>query len=546
MKRALLGIVVWAACSSAPAAPTPPDLAKLGAPGIAALDPARLEANTKFLSSDALAGREPGGAGDARAEEFIADQMTAIGLTPGGEAGTYFQTVQLRRADRDDAASELVIHGAGGDLALVQDKDAQIWAEPRDGNVAIDLAPLVFVGYGISMPGYDDLTGVDVRGAIAVIYSGAPRTISGRTLDSAEHAVLSDIKPRTIALRERGARAVIAIFDPVRAVLTPFDTWLPKVVGPSMAWMERGAVGSLPVLPLVTIGEAGADRIAGGPKLHAIWQQLDRGVVTRLSLEATATLHIRSTLKDITSRNVIGVLRGRDPSAGTVIYTAHHDHLGVGPPIDGDAIYNGAMDNAIGCAGILEIARAFAALPERPRRDILFVAVTAEEKGLLGSDYYAAHPTVPLANLVANINIDGLGGLWEPHDMVPLGAEHSTLAAHAAAAAAALGFQISADPEPAQVAFIRSDQYSFAKRGVVATFPDSGYLDAHGSRDVNRATSDNWGVTRYHKPSDVWFPGIHAEWAEREAAFDFLFGLSVAIGAERPHWNSGDVFATMH
>jgi len=313
-----------------------------------------------------------------------------------------------------------------------------------------------------------------------------------------------------------------------------------------MAWMEHGAVGSLPVLPMVTIGEAGADRLAGGPKFHKIWAELDRGVVSRLSLEATATLRIHSSLKDITSRNVIGRLRGTDPSAGSVIYTAHHDHLGVGPPVDGDAIYNGALDNAIGCAGILEIARAFAALPQRPRRDILFIAVAGEEKGLLGSDYYASHPTVPLASIAANINIDGLNGLWQPHDVVPLGAEHSaTLAAHAAAAADALGYRISPDPEPAEVAFIRSDQYSFAKRGVVAAFPGSGYLDEHGGLEVNRAISDDWSVHRYHKPSDVWFPGVHADWALREAAFDFLFGLSVAIAAERPHWNAGDVFATM-
>jgi Peptidase family M28 len=542
VKRAL---VLLAACSTPAATPKPPDLGKLGAPGIAAFDPARLEATTKFLSSDDLRGREPGSEGDATAEQFIADQMKAIGLEPGGDDGTYFQTMQLRRADRVDASTELVIHGPGGDLALVQDKDAQIWAEPRDGNVAID-APLVFVGYGLAVPGYDDLDGVDVRGAIAVIYGGAPRTINNRTLDSAEHAVLSDIKPRTIALRDRGARAVIAIFDPVRAELTPFELWMPKVHGPSMAWMEHGAVGSLPVLPMVTIGEAGADRLGGGPKLHKIWEQLDRGVVSRLSLEATATLRIHSTLKDITSRNVIGRLRGSDPSAGTVIYTAHHDHLGVGPAVDGDTIYNGALDNAIGCAGILEIARAFAALPLRPRRDILFIAVAGEEKGLLGSDYYASHPTVPLANIAANINIDGLNGLWEPHDVVPLGAEHSaTLAAHASAAAAALGYRISPDPEPAEVAFIRSDQYSFAKRGVVAAFPGSGYLDEHGGLEVNRAIADDWSVHRYHKPSDVWFPGVHAEWALREAAFDFLFGLSVAIAAERPHWNAGDVFATM-
>ncbi|HET9993147.1 MAG TPA: M28 family peptidase, partial [Kofleriaceae bacterium] len=445
MKRALL---VVAACSAPVHVPRDIGLRERGAAGLAALDPARLEAATKFLSSDELAGREPGTPGDALAERYLADQMKAIGLEPGGEAGGYFQTVPLRRADRDEAHSSLVITTAAGPIAFAQGTDAQLWAEPRNAAVAID-APLAFVGYGISTAGYDDLAGVDLHGKIAVIYSGAPRAIANRTLDSAEHAVLADTKPRSVALRDRGAVAMIVIFDPVRAEQTPFESWLPKVIGPSMAWTERGEVGSLPVLPQVTIGEAGAERIA--PGIHEIWKQLDRGIVARPALAGTAALRVTSALRDITSRNVLGLLRGRDPRAGTVIYTAHHDHLGVGPPSDGDAIYNGALDNAIGCAGMLEVARAFAALPERPLRTILFVAVTGEEKGLLGSDYYATHPTIPLAELVANINLDGLGGLWEPHDMVPLGAEHSTLAAHAAAAAAALGFAISPDPEPAQV-----------------------------------------------------------------------------------------------
>ena len=206
-------------------------------------------------------------------------------------------------------------------------------------------------------------------------------------------------------------------------------------------------------------------------------------------------------------------------------------------------IYNGALDNAIGCAGLLEIARAFAALPERPRRSILFLSVTGEEQGLLGSDYFAAHPTIPFHDLAADINLDGLGGLWELHDVVALGAEHSSLARDAAAAAAALGFAVSADPEPGEVAFIRSDQYSFAKRGIPSAFPDAGFLDAIGTRKHNRGLNSAWAAMRYHRPNDEWFDGVHAEWAAQLAAFEFLFGLSAAIAPERPHWNPGDAFA---
>ena len=238
------------------------------------------------------------------------------------------------------------------------------------------------------------------------------------------------------------------------------------------------------------------------------------------------------------------MLRGSDPAlaAETVIYTAHHDHLGIGPPIDGDTIYNGALDDAIGVAGIIEIARAFLALPHKPRRSVMFLAVTAEEKGLLGSDYYAAHPTVPLARIVADINVDGLNAQWEPHDVVALGAEHSTLAAHVDAAARALDLVVGEDLEPEQVFFIRSDQYSFVKRGVVSVFPGAGYRDARGGNDANRAIADTWSQKRYHRPADEWQPEYRADWAAKEAAFDFLLGLSVANTAERPRWNSGDVF----
>jgi hypothetical protein len=542
LRFSLLALAV--ACQ--PATPRSPDLGTLGAAGLRAIDPATLEANTRLLASDALAGREPGTDGDTRAENYIADQFHALGLEPAGDQGSYFQAVALRRAVRDDAHSALVVNGRRGRVVIAPPHDVLLFADPRNGHVAID-GPLVFVGYGLSVPGYDDLAGVDLHGAIAVVYRGAPRVIGGKPVSSAQHAVLSDLGSRSAALRARGARAMITVYDPMRAERLAFDQWVPKVDGPSMAWVEHDVVGSLPALPYLTMTEEAADRIAGGPTFHAIWQQLDRGKPTRLTLDATASLTIAAELRDVTARNVLGVLRGSDPMLAkeTVVYTAHHDHLGIGPAIDGDTIYNGALDNAIGVAGIIEIARAFVALPERPRRSILFLAVTAEERGLLGSDYYAAHPTVPLANIAADINIDGLNPQWEPHDIVALGAEHSTLAAHVAAAATSLGFAVSEDPEPEQVFFIRSDQYSFVKRGVVAVFPSAGYLDNKGGFDANRAISDRWSMLRYHRPGDEWQPEFRAGWAAREASFDFLLGLSVAVTAERPRWNPGDVFETL-
>lgn len=547
MRTCLLVLVAGCFAGSSSMTPkAPADLATLGAPGLRAIDAARWEGAVKYLASDELAGRQPGTDGDRKAEDYIADQYKAIGLEPRGENGTYFQTIPFCSASLDEANSSLVVHAKAGDVPFSHMKDALIWGDCHGPDIAID-APLVFVGYGMTTNGYDDLTGLSLHGAVAVIFSGAPRAIGGRSLDAAEHAVLSDTKKRTVALRDHGASAVITIYDPSRAERMPFDMYLPKAAaGGQMAWLENGKVGSLPALPLVTTSEAVLDKLLppGAPRAHEIWQRLDRGELQKVELGAAASLKIRSRITNVTACNVIGVLPGKEPNE-VVVYSAHHDHLGIGPEINGDRIYNGALDNASGTAGIIEIARAFAALPDKPSRSIAFVAVTAEEKGLLGSDYFVMHPTIPLDRIVADINLDGITPYYEHYDVVGLGAEHSTLASHVAAAAKATGLVVSEDPDPQQVLFIRSDQYSFVKKGIPSVFPGAGEKDAHGDTRKYRELNDKWVAEHYHRPSDEWHAEDNAQWAARELQFDFLLGLSVANAAERPHWNPGDPFAAL-
>lgn len=211
----------------------------------------------------------------------------------------------------------------------------------------------------------------------------------------------------------------------------------------------------------------------------------------------------------------------------------------------GDAIYNGAHDDAAGIAGVLEVARAFAALPKRPPRSVLVVGVTGEEKGLLGSDYFARHPTVPLSGIVANVNLDAPNGMWVPHDLIVLGAEHSSLGDAARSAATALGLRLSPDPKPEQVHFIRSDQYSFVRRGVPSLFPGLGFSDENGRSEKNLATMDWWIKNRYHQPSDEWAPALDYEAMAQEVRADFLMALSVALDPDRPRWRDGDVFAKL-
>lgn len=545
-------LVALAACGrpAAPAASVTAELGALGAPGLRAMSSGRLEETTRYLSSDDLAGRAPGTPGGARAEDYVAESFGRIGLEPLGEGKSYFQTVPLREARLAPEGSALVLRAGGVETSLVPGEGALLRPFPRAADVGVD-APLVFAGFGISRPdlGYDDLAGVDVRGAIAVVYGGAPRAIGGRELSSTLHAVLSDGGARGRVLQRHGARALIVVWDPIRAQKTAFASFAKGVPAATMAWLDHGEPGSAPALPTAVADEAALERALGAAAdahpLHDLWTAIDRGEPRRASLGATAALRLRSSLKDITARNVIGLYRGGDPAlrADAVVYSAHVDHLGIGAPVDGDAIYNGALDDAIGVAGMLEIARAFAALPARPARSVLFLADTAEESGLLGSDYFASHPTLPIERCVADINIDSLTPNYEAFDVVPLGADHSTLAAHVAAAARASGYSLSADPEPSEAYFIRSDQYSFVKRGVPSLFPGVGYRDARGETAANRAISDAWAAQNYHRPSDVWRPEYHAEWATREAGFDFLLGLSVAIAKERPTWNAGDVFA---
>jgi hypothetical protein len=375
------------------------------------------------------------------------------------------------------------------------------------------------------------------------VFRGAPTSVHGHPIDAAVHAVLADIRARTHILRDRGALAVLAVYDPLSATRMTYEQYVPKIQGPALAWLDHGEPGSDPAIPLATVSLAAFERILGD-SASAVWAHLLRGEIDRPVLGASASLRIRSSIRDITARNVLGVLRGSDPQLASeiVLFTAHSDHLGIGLPVDGDRIYHGALDNASGCAGLLEIVRAFRAMSPPPRRSIVFATVTAEEKGLLGSDYFAHHPTVPLGQIVGNVNLDGVQVIYSPHDIVPIGAEHSTLGKAAEAAARATGFALSPDPSPELVVFIRSDQYSFVRRGIPSVFPQTGYLDEQGRRDRNRALADQWSAKHYHQPSDQWRPEYNAQWGAHELQFDFLLGLAVANDDDRPRWNPGDSF----
>ncbi|HEX2123375.1 MAG TPA: M20/M25/M40 family metallo-hydrolase, partial [Thermoanaerobaculia bacterium] len=261
------------------------------------------------------------------------------------------------------------------------------------------------------------------------------------------------------------------------------------------------------------------------------------------ALRMRARIRIVSTHERVRSPNVIGVVRGSDPKLRDeyLVYTAHLDHLGITEPVDGDRINNGAFDNATGIASIIEIARAFAALPQRPRRSILFLATTAEEKGLRGADYFVHNPTVPFESIVADVNVDMLLLMHQTRDLIPFGAETNDLGDLAREAAREMGVELSADPTPEEVVFVRSDQYPFVRRGIPAIFVTMGRKAVDPNVDMAEEVR-RWRVTRYHSPQDDLSQPIDYSAALKLVELDFRLGLAAANRDARPRWKPGDFF----
>jgi Zn-dependent M28 family amino/carboxypeptidase len=495
-----------------PTRPAPPDAAAFAAPALAAIRPESVSAHVRFLADDALEGRGTGERGYTVAARYVAAQLASYGVAPAGENGTFFQQIPFRGMKLDLKRAELILEGgAGGPLALEPEVDFYLGS---DGLRPVEdvTAKLVLVGFGVSAPEfhYDDLAGLDLHGKVALALFGAPLSDRVDFFPPDAHAYYADRNVKASALRARGAVGLLVVETPQLSAMAPWSRLVDNARFERMEWTRGGVPGS--TVPGLTgrVSRQGFAKIlarAGVRESAAeLMAKADRAEVTSRDLGIKLRAKTVATLRDTSAENVVGVLRGAGGAQADehVLYTAHLDHLGIGAAEGGDSVYNGANDNASGCAVVLEVARALASLPSRPRRSFLFLFVTGEEKGLLGSDYFAETPTVPLRSIVADLNVDGVVPEWTLHDVEGIGMEHSTLRGDVEQAARAVGLEASPDPDPKRLFFILSDQFSFIKHGIPSVFVIPGTKDERGDRTANRAKLEEWLAKHYHRPSDEW------------------------------------------
>ena len=504
----------------------------------------RMRAHMSFLADDLLEGRGTGTRGHEIAARYVQTQFELLGLKPAGANG-YRQQVPFRSITVIPEQSSVVVKRNGKSTPLKIYEDVLVGGNETSTDVSVE-APAVFVGYGVSAPHlhYDDYANADVRGKIAVIMYGAPPSFP-----SSERAHFSSRREKAASAAAHGAIGLVTIRTAEVEKRYPFKKAARDDRKGAMRWLspEGAPADAQPQLRgnvQLNIATATA-MFEGAAKTYAqAWQDAQASKAQSFPLPVTIAAHTVSRHVTVNSPNLAAVLPGSDPALRNeyILYTAHLDHLGIGEPVNGDSIYNGAADNSSGVAGVLELARAFTSLPQPPRRSIMFLIVTAEEKGLQGSDYFAHYPTVPIGQVAANLNMDELPTLYDFADVVALGSEHSSIGKDVERVAGEMNLQVSPDPAPEEVFFVRSDQYSLVRQGVPAVDVNSGYKAMDPKID-GRQMNEHWEAVHYHQPSDdMQQQPLDLDAAAKCSQFDFRLGYALAQKTERPAWNPGDFF----
>lgn len=536
-----LSPAVLAQDAKAPAGPSAEDIARVNAP----LPPAEaaMKAHVMFLASDAMKGRDAGSPEYDIAAQYVAAQYYAAGLRPAGDNGSYLQSVPLLSFRPADKGTLTVTRGSTP-VTLEFGKDYIPGADPERLSTVID-AGVVFAGYGIVAPHLkrDDYKGVDVKGKIVAILSGAPGSFDGE-----ERAHFGSNANKAVIAAKLGAAGVIVIETP--GSRRPFAQMADHWQEWRMTWADAKGNGHLPAKgtpSLAVISIAGAAKLFGDDKgwaaaIKAV--EANKPQLKAFAARATLAAALKTERKMVMSSNVAGIIPGSDPALKdeVVVLSAHLDHVGVGrADTKGDTIHNGAMDNAMGIASLIEEAKRFRDSGKAPRRSVMFLAVTAEEKGLIGADYFAHNPTVPKDKIVANVNLDMPVITYKFEDMIAFGAARSTLGEIVARATASVGVGVGTDPMPEQGFFVRSDHYRFVQQGVPSVFLWPGMAG------VGREAFDRFLSSRYHRPSDeITNPEILWDQGVRFIEANYVIAREIADADQRPAWKKGDFFGTLY
>jgi len=511
--------------------------AKAKLPNAATFSPTRIEADIAFLADDLLRGRDTGSEGHRIAAKYVAAEFNRQGLKPAGGTG-YFQEVPMRTAslNMDASSMRIIINGEAQALALGDEFMMYGNVISAEGDVT---APVVYVGYGIHAPnlGHDDLENIDLAGKIALVVSGAPKSF--HTEIRAHHG---SSKTKGVELLKRGALGYVSVISPTDEKRRPFKTYKKYLGNKSFGWLPPESDKDKPKFKAAaTINHEVAATMfkATGKNLDEVLAATEEGAVGGFPLNAEINMS-----EVFETPNVVAILEGSDPVLKNeyVVISAHLDHIGVSKNAKGeDKINNGALDNAAGVSVMLEVARAYANAPVKPRRSILFAAVTGEERGLLGAEYFATYPTVDKAAIVANVNIDMPILLYNFTDVVAFGAERSSLGPITAQAVSKIGVNLSPDPMPQEGIFTRSDHYRFVQQGIPSVFLVTGWGMDTAGKNGGEIFMEFLSKT-YHSPADEIDQAIDYSAGAKFAYVNWLITSAIANDNERPRWNDGDFF----
>ncbi|MBB6611533.1 M28 family peptidase [Pontibacter sp. Tf4] len=529
---------------------TTPDSTNL-TPALNSITTADIMRHTRALASDAFEGRGPGTAGEDSTINYLTRQFKAIGLQPGNPDGTYVQKVPMFGFTAQPKAS---FTAGGKTINLNFPSDYVAVSRRFVPDVNVNNSEMVFVGYGIVAPeyGWDDYKGLDVKGkTIVMLINDPPVPLSSdkSKLDS----TMFGGKAMTYYGRwtykyeiaaKKGAAAAIIIHETEPAGY-PYEvvsgSWSRENFDISNAQknMDKAAVEAW-----ITNEKAKQLFTAAGKNLQQLKAAAARKDFKPVALGAKANFSIKNKLREIESRNVVAKLEGSDPELKDeyIVYTAHWDHLGKDTSLKGDQVYNGALDNATGTAGLIELAEAYAKLPQKPKRSILFLAVTAEEKGLLGSKFYAENPLYPLNKTLANINMDVLNAYGPTEDVVVIGYGNSELEDILAREAEAQGRHLVPETSPEKGSYYRSDHFEFAKQGVPALYAKSGVKAEGKPADYVQKWQEKYTADDYHKLTDEVRDDWNLEGAVEDLQLFFRVGYRIANGNAYPAWKEGSEF----